>query len=69
MSKQAQFKDIYSGLGNMRQAIAEIGKEPLDAGTIAKLTLATRETDPTVSHQLFDTILGTQNLTPAQQDL
>lgn len=68
MSKQAQFKDIYSGIANMRHAVAGIGAEPLDAGTISKLTLATRETDPTISHQIFDTVLGTENLTPAQQD-
>lgn len=68
MSKQAQFKDIYSGIATMRHAVAGIGPEPLDAGTIAKLTLATRETDPTISHQIFDTVLGTENLTPAQQD-
>ncbi|MFZ3278760.1 MAG: hypothetical protein WA182_17815, partial [Candidatus Sulfotelmatobacter sp.] len=68
MSKQAQFKDIYSGLASARHAVAGIGQEPLDAPTIAKLTLATRETDPTIAHQAFDTILGSQNLTPAQQD-
>lgn len=68
MSKQAQFKDIYSGIANMRHAVAGIGQEPLDATTIGKLTAATRETDPTISHQIFDTVLGTENLTPAQQD-
>lgn len=68
MSKDAQFKDIYSGIGSMRQAINGISQEPLDADTIAKLTMATRETDPTIAHQLFDTILGSQRLTPAQQD-
>jgi len=68
MSKDAQFKDIYSGIGTMRQAINGLGQEPLDAETIAKLTLATRETDPTVAHQIIDTVLGSQQLTPAQQD-
>lgn len=68
MSKQAQFKDIYSGIGNMRAAINGIGNEPLDAATIGKLTMAMRETDPTVFHQAVDTILGTENLSPAQQD-
>jgi hypothetical protein len=68
MSKQAQFKDIYSGLANMRHAVTGIGAEPLDATTIAKLTMATRETDPTVAQQEIDTILGSQNLSPAQQD-
>lgn len=68
MSKQAQFKDIYSGIGTMRAAINGISQEPLDAETIAKLTLASRESDPTVYHQAVDTILGTQQLSPAQQD-
>jgi hypothetical protein len=68
MSKQAQFKDIYSGIGSMRQAIHEMGTAPLDTPTIAKLTLASRETDPTVYHNAVDTILGTEQLTPAQQD-
>lgn len=67
MSKQAQFKDIYSGIGNMRAAMAGIAKQPLDALTVAKLTMATRETDPTVAKQVMDTI-ATQNLSPEQQD-
>jgi hypothetical protein len=68
MSKQAQFSDIYSGLGAMRAAINGISQEPLDAATIGKLTLASRETDPTIYHQAIDTILGSEQLTPAQQD-
>ncbi len=68
MSKQAQFQDIYSGIGSMRAAINGIAKEPLDPATIGKLTMAMRETDPSVFHQEMDTILGTQQLTPAQQD-
>lgn len=68
MSKEAQFKDIYSGIGAMRSAINGISQEPLDANTIRVLTQATRETDPNIVHQIFDTVLGSQELTPAQQD-
>lgn len=68
MSKQAQFKDIYSGIGNMRAAINGISQEPLGASTIAKLTMASRETDPTVYHQAVDTILGTEQLSDPQKD-
>lgn len=68
MSKQAQFKDIYSGIGNMRAAINGISQEPLGASTIAKLTMASRETDPTVYHQAVDTILGTEQLSEPQKD-
>lgn len=68
LSKQAQFKDIYAGIASMRQAVNGLGAEPLDPTTIGKLTLAMRETDPTVFKSELDTILGSQQLTPAQQD-
>jgi hypothetical protein len=71
MSKQAQFTDIYSGLGSMRSAInnmAQEGGPQLSAPTIGKLVMASRETDPTIAKSAFDTILGSEQLTPAQQD-
>ena len=69
MSKQAQFADIYSGLGSMRAAINGIAKEPpLDAATIGQLTMASRATDPTVFKTAMDTILGSQTLSGPQQD-
>lgn len=68
LSKEAQFQDIYAGIGMVRNAVNQMGSEPLDSPTIAKLTMALRETSPTIANQLFDTVLGTQNLTPEQQD-
>ena len=67
MSKQAQFKDINTGIGSLRSAINGISNQPLDPTTIAKLTMATRETDPTVAKQVIDTI-AMQNLSPEQKD-
>lgn len=68
MAKQAQFKDIYSGVASVRQAVMDLGEQTLSPQTIAKLTLATRETDPTVAHQIIDTIFGSEQLTPQQQN-
>ena len=69
MSKQAQFADIHSAADNMEKAINNLDR-PLDATQIGKLTLAMRHTDdPTVFQNEIETFLGTQQLTPPQQDL
>lgn len=68
MGKQAQFNDIHAGIGMMRSAINGLPSGQVSPGTITALTLATRETDPNVAHQLIDTYLGSNNLSPAEQN-
>lgn len=65
MSKEAQFTEIKFAATQAREAIENL--EPLDAGAIATLTMAMRETEPTVFKQIVDTMLGSQQLTPHQR--
>jgi len=67
MQKEAQFRDIQTGSARVRLAINNLDT-PLSAGAISSLTMAMRETDPNVFHQLMDNFFGTQQLTPAQKD-
>ena len=69
MSKQAQFRDIEIASQNLRDAIRHLGDEELSPDQIAKLTMATRSTNPTILNQLKDSLFGTQQLTPTQQNL
>lgn len=68
MSKQAQFNDVHAGLGIMRSAINGLPEGRLSAESIAALTMATRETDPDVAHQIMDTYLGTHQLTEPEKN-
>lgn len=65
MSKEAQIGDIEFASQQAREAIENL--EPLDAGSIATLTMAMRETDPTIHQRLMDTIMGSQQLSPNQR--
>ena len=68
MSKNAQLGDIAYASGQMRNAIKNIGDKGFDADAIAKMTMAARNTDPTVFQQLKDSLLGSQRLTEPQKD-
>jgi hypothetical protein len=69
LSKGSQFEDIHSAVGSMRSAIEKLDR-PFTPEQIGKLTLALRSSnDPTVFRNEVETMLGTQKLTPAQQDL
>lgn len=69
MSKEAQFQEIHSGIDSLRSAIKNLDK-PFTPVQIGKLTLAMKHTsDPTVFQNEIATLLGTQELTPAQEDL
>lgn len=65
MSKESQIGDIEFASGQAREAIGNL--EPLDAGSIATLTMAMRQTDPTIYKQEIDSLLGSQTLTPHQR--
>src|SRR5579862_9146090 len=68
MSKEGQFNEIHTGIDSARSAITNLDK-PFSAGQIGKLTLAMRHSnDPEVFKTEIETILGSQELTPAQQD-
>lgn len=69
MSKEAQFQEIHSGIDNLRSAIKNLDK-PFTPEQIGKLTLAMKHSsDPGVFRTELETIIGTQELTPAQEDL
>lgn len=65
MSKEAQMSEIKFASTQAREAIDKL--EPLDAGSIATLTMAMRETEPTIAKTLLDTLMGSQQLTPHQR--
>lgn len=67
ISKQAQMQDIKVASQNMRQAINSL-ENPLSTTTIAHLTMAARSTDPSVFNTEVDSLLGSQQLTPDQQN-
>lgn len=69
MSKEAQFGEIHSAIDKGREAINKLD-QPLSAEQIGKLTLAMKHTsDPGVWRTELESFLGTQRLTPSQQDL
>lgn len=67
MSKQAQFGEMHVAAQKARAAIQGLDKDFTPA-QIGKLTLAMRQDDPGVFKNEIETMLGTQQLTPAQQD-
>lgn len=67
MSKQAQFSEMKSASQKFRSAIQGLDRE-FTPDQIAKLQLAQRAPDEGVVRNITDSILGDQNLTPAQQD-
>jgi ribosomal protein S20 len=68
MSKQAQFSEMHTAVTKARSAINNLDRD-FTPDQIGKLTLAMRHTDdPTVFKNEMETFLGTQQLTPAQQD-
>ena len=67
LSKQAQMQDIKVASQNMRQAINSL-ENPLTPQTIAQLTMASRSTDPSVFATEVDSLLGSQRLSPDQQN-
>jgi hypothetical protein len=69
MGKQAQFSEMHTAIDKLGAAIDNLDR-PLDAEQIGKLTFAIRHTDdPTVLQNEIESFLGTQQLTPSQQDL
>jgi hypothetical protein len=67
MSQQQQFKEMSFASSKARDAINNLDKD-FTAPQIAKLTLAFSHSDPTVVSNEINTILGTQQLTPKQED-
>lgn len=67
MSKQAQFTEMKQASGKFRDAITNLDRD-FTPDQIAKLQLAQRAPDEGVVRNITDSLLGDQNLTPAQQD-
>jgi hypothetical protein len=67
MTKKAQFEDMHVAAAKARSAIENLDK-PFDATQIAKLTLAMSHDEPSVMHDELKSMLGTKQLTPAQED-
>ena len=67
MSKQQQFKEIHVATDYLESAIKKLDR-PFDAAQIAKLTLALQTQDEGVARTELQTLAGSQELTPAQQD-
>jgi hypothetical protein len=67
MSKDAQISDIQTASGYLRDSIKKLDR-PFDAQQIAKLTLALQSQDENVARTELQTLAGSQELTPAQQD-
>ena len=67
MSKQAQFGEMKSASSKLRDSISNLDRD-FTPSQIAKLQLAARAPDESVLRTVIDSTLGTENLTPAQQD-
>jgi hypothetical protein len=67
MSKAAQFGEMKTASQSARSAIQSLDRD-FTPDQIAKLTLAMSHRDPGVMSNEIQTLLGTQQLTPAQQD-
>lgn len=68
VSQTAQFDDIVNASQQVRNALKEAGNEAFTPTQTAKLSLAMKETDPTVMRDEIAN-LAASGLTPAQQDL
>lgn len=68
MSQGAQFSEMKTASQNMRNAIANLDR-PFTPEQIGKLTYALHQGDQGLFRNEIDTLLGSQQLTPAQQDL
>lgn len=64
----AQMNDIENASKQVRAALKETGNESFSPTQVAKLTMAMKETDPTVMRNEIAN-LAASGLTPAQQDL
>lgn len=67
MSQTAQFAEMHTAAKNARAAIQNLDR-PFTAEQIGKLTLAMRSEDAGVLRNVVETMVGTQELTSAQQD-
>jgi hypothetical protein len=67
MSKEAQFSELHVAAEKAKSAITGLDRD-FTPTQIAKLTLAFSHDDAGVVKNEVDSILGTQQLTPAQQD-
>jgi len=68
ISQQAQFSDLNSAIEKVNSALDAVGNSAFTAPQVAKLTLAMKESDPTVMRNEISN-LAASGLTPAQQDL
>lgn len=67
LAKEAQFKEIVTASGKLRQAIKALPDTPFTPKDIASLTLATRSSDPKVLSNIAASFAGNQQLTPEQR--
>ena len=68
LSQTAQFNDINNAIDKVDEALNKAGKSTWNADQVAKLSLAMRETDPTLMRDEIAN-LAASGLTPEQQDL
>jgi len=68
MGKQAQLKDIYSGIGSMKAAIHGLPENDLSSDQLVKLQAILRESDDSLRGTLWTNFIGSQRLTPEEMD-
>ena len=67
LAKEAQFSEMHVAAQKTREAINNLDKD-FTTAQIGKLTLAMRKSDPGVFRTEIETLIGTQELTPKQED-
>lgn len=68
MAKGAQVTDIYSGIASMKSAIAALPEDELSLDQITKLQAILREPDDSLRETLWTNFMGSQRLSPEEQN-